>query len=150
MKPLRWTLESASREFRVSQAALAKYLRQGGVEGDGNGIFTTQEICQAVFGDLKAERLRKEKELTKRYRLENQITEASVLNRAALTAGFAALADAIQSRIMGSELSREIKEDILRDLSTIPIVIKNVARNQSKLPTRRSKNGEEVDDEDED
>jgi hypothetical protein len=41
--------------------------------------------------------------LTRKYELENSIVEASVLNKAALMAGFAQLADAIVQRIMASD-----------------------------------------------
>jgi hypothetical protein len=58
--------------------------------------------------------------------------------------GFAALADAVCSRIVASELSRDAKEDLLRELATIPIVVDNVAQRQSKL--RRSKNGQAVEE----
>jgi hypothetical protein len=71
---------------------------------------------------------------TRKYQLENQITEASVLNKAALEAGFAQLADAMVHRIIASEVSREAKEDLLRDLAGIPIVLEYVAARQSKLP----------------
>ena len=80
----------------------------------------------------------------KRYDLDNRIVEASVLDRAELAKRFAQLADAIQSRILSSALSREIKEDILRDMAGIPVVLDNVARSQSKL--RRSKNGQKPDE----
>ena len=43
------------------------------------------------------------------------------------------MADAIQSRIMSSELSREIKEDVLRDLASVPLILEDVASRQSKL-----------------
>ena len=61
-----------------------------------------------------------QRQLTKRYDLDNRIVEASVLDRAELAKRFAQLADAIQSRILSSALSREIEEDILRDMAGIP------------------------------
>jgi hypothetical protein len=62
-----------------------------------------------------------------------KIVEASVLNRAELEKVLAQVADAIQSRIMSSELSREIKEDVLRDLASVPLILEDVASRQSKL-----------------
>jgi hypothetical protein len=41
---------------------------------------------------------------------------------------------------MASELSREAKEDLLRDLAGIPIVVENVAHKQSRF--RGAKNGQ--------
>jgi len=136
MRPLRWTIEAVGREFKLAQNTVRKILHQGGAEPDGNGCFSTEQVVSCLFGDLRAERLRKERELVKKYRRENSITEASVLNRVALSQGFAAIAYAMVCRIMASELSREAKEDLLKDLSSIPVVIKNVARAQTRLPRR--------------
>jgi hypothetical protein len=142
MASLKWTLERASREFNVAPVTLRKFLRQGSAEPDEAGCFSTGQICSCLYGDLKAERLRKERELTKRYRLENEITEANLLNRQALETGFAALADAIVSRIRTSNLDRASQDDLLRELSSIPLICENVAKTQSKL-RRRAKNGQE-------
>ena len=82
VKALKWTIERASDEFKLAPNTLRKFLRQGGVEADRAGCFSTQQICGCIYGDLRAERLRKERELTRKYRLENSIVEASVLDRA--------------------------------------------------------------------
>ena len=141
---LKWSLGCASAEFKLAPNSLRKYLHQIDAEPDADGCYSTAQICDAIFGDLRAERLRKERQLTKKYELENAITEASVLNRSELMKGLAGIADAMVSRIMSSALSREAKEDLLRDLAGIPIVIDNVAARQTRL--RRSKNGQAVED----
>jgi hypothetical protein len=143
MKPLKWTNESAAREFRVAPVALSKYLRQAGITGDGAGCYSTEQICQAVFGDLRAERLRKEQQLTRRYQLENEIMESHFLDRAALTKGFAQLADAMTSIILRSGLTREEKENLQRELAGVPIIYENVARSQTQL-RRSKKNGQKL------
>jgi hypothetical protein len=67
--------------------------------------------------------------------LENAITAASVLNRAELEKGLAAIADAFVSRLMAAqEVPRHVKEDLLKDLSSWPIVLEEVAHAQSRLP----------------
>jgi hypothetical protein len=137
--PLRWSIERGSAEFKLGANTLRKYLNQGGAEPDQTGCYTTQQICECLYGDLKAERLRKERQLTKRYQLENEIMEATVLNRAELMKGLATVADAMVSRIMASELSRPAKEDLLQQLSSVPLTLKEVADKQSRL--RRGGNG---------
>jgi hypothetical protein len=133
--PLQWTCERAEAEFVFLADTLRKNLRQAGIEPDANGCFTTVEICRAIYGGLSEEKLRTQREITKRYQLENAITEGSYLDRKALTAAFSGIADAISSRIMSDHgLSREAKEDILRDLSSIPVVLASVARDQTRLP----------------
>ena len=71
-------VDRASGEFKLADNTLRKMLNQGGAEPDGGGYFSTEQLCHAVFGDLRAERLRKERELTRKYQLENPIVEASV------------------------------------------------------------------------
>jgi hypothetical protein len=137
---LRWTCERAEAEFVFLADTLRKNLRQAGIEPDANGCFTTAEICRAIYGGLNEEKLATQRQITRRYQLENEITEGSYLDRKALTAAFSALADAMVSRIMVSGLSREEKEDLLKELSSVPIIFENTARAQTKLP--RGHNGE--------
>jgi hypothetical protein len=144
---LRWTVEAIAREFKLAQNTVRKILHQGGAEPDGNGTYSTGQVASCLFGNLHAEKIRKEREMVRKYRIENETSEANLLDRAALTQGFTQLADAMVHRIMASELSREAKEDLLKDLSSIPIVINNVARTQTRLPrgngTRPESEGEE-------
>src|SRR6516164_7958386 len=140
MRPLAWTIEAIGREFKLAQNTVRKILHQGGAEPDANGCYSTEQVVACLFGDLRAERLRKERELVRKYRIGNEAAEASLLDRSELMKAFSALADAMVSRILSSELSREVKEDLLKDLATIPITIESVARSQTKL--RRSKSGQ--------
>jgi len=80
---------------------------------------------------MDVEKLATHKELRRKLELENAITTGSVLNRAELAKGLAAIADAMVSRIMASELSRSAKQDLLTELSSIPITL---AHSQSRLP----------------
>jgi hypothetical protein len=138
MRPLAWTIEAIGREFKLAQNTVRKILHQGGAEPDASGCYSTEQICACLFGDLRAERLRKERELTRKYRLENAIVEASVLDRASLSGALAMIADAMKSRMEASELSRAAKEDLLHDLASIPITLNGVADRQSALPRRRN------------
>lgn len=135
--PLRWTIERASHEFKIAPATLRKILQ--GTEPDQGGCYPTEQICRCLFGDLQSEKIRKERELTKKYQLENAITEAAFVNRVELMKGFAALADAMTSRIMSSNVDRSVKEDLLNDLAGVPLILENVAHAQTKL--RRGGNG---------
>jgi hypothetical protein len=144
---LKWSLDRASREFKFAPNTLRKYLHQGGVEADEDGCFSTLQICACVYGDLRSERLRKEGELTKRYALQNAITEGSVLDRHELMRTFSVIAAAMVTRInSATELSRNVREDLLRDLATWPDAIKEVAHRQTRLPHRG--NGQEDDQDD--
>jgi hypothetical protein len=83
--------------------------------------------------------------LTRKYELEDSIVEASVLNKAALEAGFSQLTDAMVHRIAGVRTIPRSKEDLLTELASVPIILENVARSQTRL--RRSKNGQTLEEE---
>jgi hypothetical protein len=138
---LRWTIERAGGEFKTSTGTLRKNLRMAGIEPDATGCYSTPQIVAALYSDLHMERVQKERELVRRYRLENEATEGSLVNKEALAAGFAQLADAMVCRIMASGVPLETKEDLLRELSSIPIIISDVADKQTKRRPRRT-NGE--------
>jgi hypothetical protein len=142
--PLRWNLRKAAVELGTTVDTLKKSLNQISAEPDADGLYTTGQLIQARYGELHQEKLRVHRETADRIALENQITRAEVLNRAELTKGFAAVADAIQSRIMAcSEMPLTVRQDVLHELATIPIVVADTARKQTRL--RRAKNGEEED-----
>jgi hypothetical protein len=140
---LRWSIERAGIEFGLASTTLRKSLAKNSALPDENGLYSTGQVVAALFGGLHFEKLRTQRARTRKLELENAITTGTVLDRAELMKGFAAIADAISSRIMASELSRMAKEDILRDIATIPLAMKNVAHRQTQL--LRSNNGDEED-----
>jgi hypothetical protein len=60
---------------------------------------------------------------------------------AALMQGMIVIADAISSRIMSSELSRAVKEDILTDIATWPLVLEGVAHRQNAAAAQQQRAG---------
>ena len=93
---------------------------------------------------MSEEKLRTQRQLTRKLELENEITEGNVLNRAALSKAFAAIADAFVSRVMSVQgLSRQEKEDLLKDLSSWPLALQEVAHAQSRLPRGNGKRPKE-------
>jgi hypothetical protein len=131
---LRWSVERTGTEFGFTSQTLRKSLGKTAAIADANGLFTTKQICQAIFGSMRVEKLATQRQLTRRYELENAITEATVLDRAELMKGLALIADAMVSRIMASRLARSEKEDILRDISSLPLVLEETAHRQTRLP----------------
>jgi hypothetical protein len=56
----------------------------------------------------------------------------------------AAIADAFVSRVMSAQgLSRQEKEDLLKDLASWPLALEEVAHRQTRLPRGRGKRHEE-------
>ena len=92
---------------------------------------------------MHQERLATQREITKRYALDNAIVEGSVLDREALSSAFAQLADALSGVINSSGLPRQTREDFLRNLAGWPQIITSVAARQSKLPNGKGPRQEE-------
>ena len=139
-QPLKWTVAIAAREFGLASMTLRKLLAKSGAVADKDGLYTTRQLTTAIYDSMSIEKLLTQRELRKKLELENSITTSSVLNRAALSTAFFAIADAMTHRIMASSLTRHEKEDSLLDLSSIQPTIANVASSQSRLP--RAGNGD--------
>jgi hypothetical protein len=95
---------------------------------------------------MDVEKLATQKELRRKLELENAITTGSVLDRAALSKGFAQLADALSGAVMNSDLPRLAKENFLTNLSGWPLILDEVTSRQTKLV--RGGNGQTDESED--
>ena len=78
---LRWSVERAGIEFGLAGATLRKSLAKSSATADQDGLFTTRQVVDALFGSLAVEKLATQKELRRKLELENAITTASVLDR---------------------------------------------------------------------
>lgn len=146
IRPLRWTVEAIGREFKLAQNTVRKILHQGGSEPDASGCYSTEQVTSCLFGSLHAEKIRKERELVRKYQLENEIMEASVLDRQSLSSGFGQLADALKSVVMlDQNLTRESKEDFLRNLATWPVILEDVVQRQTRLRRNGNRQAAEED-----
>ena len=58
----RWGLEKAAAEFGINPRTLSKRLKQYSIECGRDKMFSTKQICAAIFGDIDGERLRLTKE----------------------------------------------------------------------------------------
>jgi hypothetical protein len=56
---LRWTQEKAAREFGVNPRTLRNRLTQLSISAGADEMFSTGDICRAVFGDYDGEALQK-------------------------------------------------------------------------------------------
>lgn len=92
----------------------------------------TNQQARADIISLNAERLRTQRELTERLQLENAITRGDVLRKRELMTRLSVIADAAKSRLMAvTSLEREAKEDILRDIATWPLALKETQHAQT-------------------
>jgi hypothetical protein len=136
-KPLRWSIDAAAPEFMMSVNTLRKLLNQASVAPGEDGCYSTAQLLSAIYGRMHEEKLRTQEQLTKKYELANRTAEGNLLDRASLMAGFSQLADALVNVVMmDRNLTRESKEDFLRNFASWPVIVDNVAARKSKL--RRS------------
>jgi hypothetical protein len=136
-EPLRWSLDAASREFNFSAQTLRAALNKNSAVPGEDSCFSTLQLVESLYGALHLERIRSQREVTEKLRIQNMISRGELLSSRELQKGFTAIADAISARVMScSELPRTAREDILRDLSSWPLVVVETAHAQS-----RSRNG---------
>ena len=140
---LRWNIDVAGREFGLASATLRKALNKSGAIPDADGLYSTRQLIGAVFGAIDLEKLRTQEQITRKYQLDNAIVEASVVNKVAVMKVLAQVADSMVHRITASSLQRHKQEDLLRDLSSIPVALEGVTRAQTRLPAARS-NGDDA------
>src|SRR5215472_11958722 len=126
--PLKWNLRKAAVEFRSTPDTLKKSLNQTSATPDADGLYTTAQLVEALFGQLHVEKVRYQRALAEKVELENAVTTGSVLNKAALQSSFAELADALQQSVLNSNLPRGAKENFLHNLATWPLRLQTVAR----------------------
>jgi hypothetical protein len=142
---LRWNVERAGIEFGLTSQTLRKSLAKTSATPDADGLFSTKQIIAAIYGAFDQEKLATQKQLTRKYEIANAIAEASVLDRAELSRVLGVIADAVSTRIMSAtEIPREVREDVLREIATWPLALEEVSHKQSALPRRR-RNGATAD-----
>jgi hypothetical protein len=137
---LRWSIERAGIEFGLTSQTLRKSLAKTSATPGADGLFTTKQIIAAIYGAFDQEKLATQKQLTRKYEIANAVAEGSFLDRAEIAKGLAAVADGTTSRILASELSRLANEDLLQQLSSVPLVLKETADKQTRF--RRGGDGQ--------
>jgi hypothetical protein len=144
---LRWSVERAGIEFGLTSNTLRKALAKNSAAADADGLFSTAQILAALYGALHVERLRTQRARAEQLELENAITRGNFLNRAELMKGLAAIADAFVSRLnAATEVPRQVREDLQRDLATWPSALQGAAHRQTRLLLRGSNNGHDHDE----
>jgi len=83
-EPIRWSIQHASIEFGTSPPTLSKALSEASIAPAADGTYSTQEICQALFGSLFRERLRRMTEEADKVALANAVSRGELLNRSEL------------------------------------------------------------------
>jgi hypothetical protein len=141
--PLRWTLEKAAKEFDIAKETLRRRLGECHQQPAVDGTYTTRQLVTGLYGDLYGAKLRTQNEQAEKLRIENEVSRGELLSRRELARGFTEVAAAISSRVMAcTELPRLAREDILRDLASVPLVLTQTADKQVRLPRGKRRDGD--------
>ena len=130
---LRWSIERAGIEFALASQTLRKSLAKTSATPDADGLFTTKQVIAAIYGAFDQEKLATQKQLTRKYEIANAVSESELLDRAEIAKGLSMVADAMVSRIMSANVDRSVKEDLLNQLSSLPLVLEETAHRQTRL-----------------
>jgi phage terminase Nu1 subunit (DNA packaging protein) len=84
------------------------------------------------YGSIFAERARLVREQADQASLKNGILRGEFLPKAELSRTFAEIADSIQQVVRNSRLNRQEQDDLLLQLSSVPVAIENTARAQTR------------------
>ncbi len=109
----------AEREFGVDRATLSNLLSREGCKPDDDGHFTTGQICAAIYGDLKAEKIgltraQRIKEETANRQRAGELVEVSQVVELAQRFCFAA-----RQKILLATMPEEEKQALLVDIGRL-------------------------------
>jgi hypothetical protein len=143
-------LVSAAREFSVSIETVRKRLIAAEEFPDEDKTYSTIQIATAVFGSLHAARLVETEERGRNWKLRNAALEGELLDKSLLMQALSGVFSAIAQIISSSPLPRREKDDILSNISGIPLLIRSVQTRQCRqihLKPDDGPNGDEAGDE---
>lgn len=129
----RWSLRAAATAFDIPVETLRRRLIASEEEADSEDTFTTGQILRAVFSDERSQRLRRTKAEADLLELKAQILKCEYLAKPALTDALQSIVVAITQIIDGSKLSSSEKSEIRQNLASIPVVLEQHAKQQSKI-----------------
>ena len=69
---VKWTIQKAATEFDCHAATLSKRLKLADIIPGPDGMFTTRQICAAVYGDMDGEKLREVRHRANLLELQEQ------------------------------------------------------------------------------
>ncbi len=132
-KIITWTIEAAAKEFGRSRTTVTARLADTGAKPDGDGKYTTKQICEALFGSAHQARLREANARAELAEARTAILHRRWLPADAVDTAWRAIVTTIRQRLLdvpslvaGSDagLSERIRKQIaeaLEDLSKVEL-----------------------------
>jgi hypothetical protein len=120
--PLRWSIESACREFAINRKTLERRLSETSTVPGEDTCFSTQQILAAVTGgDLRSERLRLVRAQSEHMELKNKTHRDELLPRDEVYEMMSGTFLAMRGLILGSPIPEEMKRSLLLSLKNIDV-----------------------------
>ena len=116
---LRWTMAQAVMEFDVTEGTLRKRMTVQGVMPGDDGLYSTGQLCQAIYGGLDFERERETKARADKIERENRVAENKLLPAHWVSHAWDAVCGAIRSTITSARIPEKEKRRVLRELTEI-------------------------------
>lgn len=124
MKPhsaIRWTLETAAREFEIAPRTLSKRITSSGIVGGDDLKFSTKQICAAVFGDMDGEKLRETRHRANLLEIEEKEKRQELVAAAAVEKVWRSYLVAVRQHVKNHQrIPDDLKSEILLELREIP------------------------------
>lgn len=117
---IRWSVDRAAAEFGIDRRPLERRLVEVGAKGGVDKKFSTAEICAAVFGDLKAEKLRAAKEDADRKWLANEKEKGNLIEKGFMVKKMMDVFVVVRQKIMSfPNLLDEEKNQLLNEIRSL-------------------------------
>jgi len=115
-KIIRWTLHLAAQEFGIDDKALLKRIKTGGILQGEDGLWSTKDICSAVFGDIDLEKLRAARHTANLLEIEEAEKRDQLLSKADVYTALDKIGIELKAKIMACNISEDEKRDILKTM----------------------------------
>jgi hypothetical protein len=119
LEAIRWTIDRAAGEFPIQRNTLAKRLRAGGIEPGPDGKFSTGQICDATFGDLRGEQTRETKARADKLEIQNLRTLDRVIDKNVVKEFCSGVCIVLRREILASTMTDEEKDECLANIKKL-------------------------------
>lgn len=114
---IRWSIAQAAVEFDVDRGVLTRGLLKQGISASEDGMFSTGQVCSALYGDIDKHRARKYDADASNAEMDNEIKRRKAVSVPSIVRFLGKTATLISSRIRASNLDDDAKRELLLDLS---------------------------------
>jgi hypothetical protein len=120
-KPVRWTLSVAGAEFGIAYKTLSERMKSNGILPGPDKKFSTRDVVRAIFTDIKYAEVELKQEQTALIRLKKEQLSGTLVNRDQCQQLWDNAVLALRQKIIDAAIPEQTKQEILKDLQTIPI-----------------------------